>query len=43
MGETPPMKWRFLFYENASGREFCPKEQLEQKNKILSLHFEAAP
>lgn len=37
-----PMRGRFLFYKNASGREFCPKEQPEQ-NRILSVQFGGSP
>lgn len=38
-----PIKWRFLSHKNASGREFCPKEQLEQKNRIdLGAHYAGA-
>ena len=28
-----------FFYKSASGRGFCPKEQLKQKNRIFGLHF----
>lgn len=38
-GGDAPNEMEISFYKNASARKFCPKEQLEKKNRILSLHF----